>query len=193
MIPDLSGYRLGKRHLRGVRCIHTHLKNEPLSQDDLTDLALLRLDLMVAIGILEDGLPGNLYIAHLLPFAKGAQPYEVIPATPFHQLNIDMDTFVDALEDEMARARQGREVVGKEEQAILVSVSTGYREMQEESMEELKELARTSNLDVVDTILQRPKKIHPKYLMGTGKLKELIIQALQLGVAIIVFDQNLSP
>ena len=27
--------------LRGLRLVHTHLKSEPLTQDDLTDLALL--------------------------------------------------------------------------------------------------------------------------------------------------------
>ena len=43
LIPDLSDFRLGRRRLRGVRLIHTHLKDEPLSQDDLTDLAMLRL------------------------------------------------------------------------------------------------------------------------------------------------------
>jgi len=44
VLPDLSDYRLGRQSLRGIRLVHTHLRDEPLSQDDLTDLALLRLD-----------------------------------------------------------------------------------------------------------------------------------------------------
>ncbi len=67
VIPDLSEFGFGKKHTRSIRCIHTHLKNESLTQDDLTDLALLRLDLMAAIGITGDGLPGNTYMAHLIP------------------------------------------------------------------------------------------------------------------------------
>ena len=50
VIPDVTGFALGRSGLRGLRCIHTHLKGEPLSQDDLNDLALLRLDVMIKIG-----------------------------------------------------------------------------------------------------------------------------------------------
>ena len=41
-LPPLDDYRLSPGRLRGVRCIHTHLTDESLSADDLTDLALLR-------------------------------------------------------------------------------------------------------------------------------------------------------
>lgn len=44
LIPDLSGFRSGTSRLKGLRLIHTHLNGEPLSRDDLVDLALLRLD-----------------------------------------------------------------------------------------------------------------------------------------------------
>ncbi|MHB8483360.1 MAG: GTPase HflX, partial [Nitrospiria bacterium] len=67
IIPDLSAYRLGGKRLRGLRCVHTHLKHEPLTQDDLTDLALLRLDLMVSIEVLENGLPGYASIGYVVP------------------------------------------------------------------------------------------------------------------------------
>jgi GTP-binding protein HflX len=47
----------------------THIfKGEKLTQDDLTDLALLRLDLMSIIQVeRETGLPGLVFSAHLLP------------------------------------------------------------------------------------------------------------------------------
>ena len=35
MIPELDRYPLGRRLLRGIRLIHTHLKNEPLTDDDI--------------------------------------------------------------------------------------------------------------------------------------------------------------
>ena len=44
MLSDASRYRAGHRFLRGVRLIHTHLHNGPLTQHNLTTLALLRLD-----------------------------------------------------------------------------------------------------------------------------------------------------
>lgn len=193
VIPLLSDYPLGRRRLRGVRCIHTHLKNEPLSQDDLTDLALLRLDMMAAIGVLEDGMPGNIFMSHLLPLNPEGKTCEVHPPMPFHRLNLKLDEFIEALEDEMGRAAV-RDIKDTRERAILVSVSTkGGREEQSESMEELKELARSADVAVLDAIIQRPKELNPKYLMGSGKLKELIIKALQKEAALIIFDQELTP
>src|SRR5262245_2076122 len=67
VLPDLKRVRVGVDRFRGLRCLHTHLSGERLTQDDLTDLALLRLDLMAAIDVREDGLPGPVRAAHLLP------------------------------------------------------------------------------------------------------------------------------
>ena len=188
----LSDYPIGRKSLRGVHCIHTHLKNEPLSQDDLTDLALLRLDMMASIGVLEDGLPGNIYMSHLLPLNPEGRTFEAHTPLPFHRLNLKMDEFIKALEDEMGRAIV-RDIRDKRERAILVSVSTKNKEEQLESIEELKELARTAKVIVLDSIIQRPKELNPKYLMGSGKLKELIINALQKEATLIIFDQELTP
>src|SRR5712691_10391455 len=67
VLPDLKRLRMGADRLRGLRCLHTHLAGEGLTQDDLTDLALLRLDLMAAIDVRSDGMPGLVRAAHLLP------------------------------------------------------------------------------------------------------------------------------
>src|SRR4029077_14400326 len=66
-LPDIGRARAGQVRLRGLRLVHTHLRSEPLTKDDLTDLALLRLDLVAAIGVLDQGLPGVLHYAHLVP------------------------------------------------------------------------------------------------------------------------------
>src|SRR6202140_5132562 len=67
-LPDFKRVRVARDRFRGLRCLHTHLRGEQLTQDDLTDLALLRLDLMAAIDIDEQtGLPGVVRSAHLLP------------------------------------------------------------------------------------------------------------------------------
>ena len=51
MLPDVGRLRGGAGRFRGLRLVHTHLRGEPLTQDDLTDLTLLRLDLVAAIGV----------------------------------------------------------------------------------------------------------------------------------------------
>src|SRR5947209_13982065 len=71
-LPDLKRTRVAADRFRGLRCVHTHLRGEELTQDDLTDLALLRLDLMAAIEVeAETGLPGLVRAAHLLPISAG--------------------------------------------------------------------------------------------------------------------------
>src|ERR1044072_5753065 len=58
--PDLKRTRVGEGRFRGLRAVHTHLRGEELTQDDLNDLALLRLDLMVAVDVDDRrGLPGK--------------------------------------------------------------------------------------------------------------------------------------
>ena len=192
LIPDLSAYRLASRRLRGVRFIHTHLRDQPLNQEDLTDLALLRLDMIAALTVLPDGLPGAISVAHLVPQNQDQKLYEVLPPQAIHELDLDAANFIAEIEREMERA-QTAVAVGKKDRAILVSVSKKGRSEQEESIEELKELARSDNIQVLDAVIQRPHDINPRFLLGEGKLKELIIRSQQLGADLIVFDQNLTP
>ncbi len=198
-IPPLIEYPLGRKALRGLRFIHTHLNSEPLNQDDLTDLSLLRFDIMAAIGV-KDGLPADMHVAHLMPQGAGA-PVEVLPAVDFFQYKIDFKPFIDGLEEELERAR-GFDVAGDDsrggrlrgrERAILVSVSLRPKYEQEDSVGELTELAESSDVIVLASVVQRPKEINPKFLMGEGKLRELVITAMNRGATLLIFDQDLTP
>ena len=187
-IPDLSDFPLGKRPLRGLRLVHTHLNDESLTKDDLTDLALLRFDLIAAIGI-KDSLPGKIYLAHLLPGESG---YEIMAPVHFSALKLEFSKFIDSLEEEMER----RIFISHDdprERAILISASTSPKHIQEESMDELEELAVSADVVVLGRVIQRLKEINPKYLMGLGRLKDLIIEALSKGATLLIFDQNLTP
>lgn len=192
LIPDLSLYRTGARRLRGIRFVHTHLKDHPLNQEDLTDLALLRLDLIAAVVVREDALPGAISIGHILPTIRDGKPYEVLPPVPVHAVTLNAAELIEDIERGMERLQSILEV-SKQDHAILVSVSKKSRTEQEESLDELKELARTSDIQVLDAVVQRPHDINPRYLLGEGKLKDLVIRSQQLGADLIVFDQNLSP
>jgi GTP-binding protein HflX len=192
--PDLKDYPLGQKMLRGLRLVHTHLKGEPLNRDDLTDLALLRLDLIAAIGVGRDGLPGKVHLGSLKPGTEQGDLTEVHPPVDFTGLSLDVIYFCESLEEEMRRlSPKAHEAATGAETAILVSVDTGPRYEQEDSMEELRELVRSSDVATVDVILQRPARIDPRHLLGSGKLRELVIRAMQLGATLIVFDQDLTP
>jgi len=79
------------------------------------------------------------------------------------------------------------------ERALLISVGQMSRQRVEDSMAELDELARTANLTVIDQVIQRPRKFNPRFLVGEGKLREIIIRALQQRATLLVFDQDLTP
>jgi GTP-binding protein HflX len=189
-IPELSDYPLGRKPLRGLRLIHTHLYNEPLSKDDLTDLALLRLDLIAAVGIKETQ-PADVFIAHLLPDGEGST-VEVLPPVKIHESVLQFSTFIESLEEQMQR-RYTLSQDDPRERAILISASTRPKYEMEESLQELEELAVSADVLVIGKTLQRLKEINPRYLMGVGKLKELVIEAMNKGATLLIFDQNLTP
>jgi GTPase len=192
-LPDLSRFRSGPRSLRGLRLVRTHLQNEPLTRQDLTTLALLRLDLVAAIGVGPNGLPADMSVAHILPPNQQNQLYAVLPAKPFHAWNVDCLSLIESIESELARTGTGHAVSHEMESAILISASAASRTVQEDRMEELVDLARSNDLSVLETVIQRCQTINPKYLMGSGKLKDVIMKALQQGAGLLVFDQDLAP
>jgi len=194
LIPALDDYPLGKKLLRGLRLVHTHLKGEPLSDDDLTDLSLLRLDLIAALQLTQNPDRFSIQIAALIPPEAHALPYQVEPSLPFDRYELNFRFFIETLEYNLERGlKEGKVVATGEERGILISVTKGSLESALDSMEELKELARTAGVGVLDTVIQRPKEFNPRYLLGEGKIREVLIKALQFGATMLVFDQELSP
>jgi len=192
-LPDLSRYRSGPRSLRGLRLVRTNLQNEPLSRADLTTLALLRLDLVAAIGVEPNGLPANMSVAHVVPQNREGQLYSVLPSKPIHAWDLDCLELIESIEAELARVGPGHTVSRAADSAILISASLKGRAVQEDRMEELVDLARSNDVAVLDTVIQRFQAVNPKYLMGSGKLKDVIMMALHKGANLLVFDQDLTP
>ena len=198
-LPDLKRQRAAGRRLRGLRFVHTHLAGEPLTRDDLADLVLLRLDLMAAVTVGEDGLPGVVHAAHLKPPGRPDQgrsedetPWELLPPVSPSQLDLDCTSLLADLERAFARfapERPGRKFSGR---AILVGV--GERSLPLGNvMEELGELARDAGLEVVDSLVQHRSRLDPRTLVGRGKLEALVIRALDRGADLILFACDLSP
>ena len=200
-LPDFKRIRVAVDRFRGLRCVHTHLRGEGLTQDDLTDLALLRLDLMVAIDVNpEDGFPGLVSAAHLLPMAavelqtaNNQKRYSFLPPRMVSQFDIDFLALIESLEEEMARNRRASRRDSLKDRTILVGVTTGPLADAEESMAELYELATSAGIVVQDKIIQRRQAIDPRTVLGRGKLDELLIRSLQLGADMLVFDRELTP
>ena len=192
-LPDWGRLRAGRGRLRGLRLIHTHLSSEGLTRDDLTDLALLRLDAVISIAVAEDGLPGLAHAASLCPANTDGRATEKLP--PCHPADFDFEfsAWIRDLESDLSRATATREV-GPGERAILVSVTAGRdRETLEQHVEELRELARSAGVEVAEVVTQSRPKVDPRTVLGAGKLSDLVIRCFQNDIDLVIFDQDISP
>ena len=173
--------------------MHTHPGGEDITDDDLMDLLFLRLDLLSVIKITDDGLPERMYSVHLLPVPDEDRNWRFL--TPFHPARQDVSftEMIEALESEFSRVAVKTDVEQQKDRAILVSVSTEPRRQGEASLNELAELARSDDVAVLDSVLQRRKKINPRFIIGRGRLTEIVIQALRLNANLLIFNQELNP
>jgi GTP-binding protein HflX len=191
-IPDLARFRSGVGRLKGLRCIHTHLRGEPLSQEDVMDLALLKLDLMLCIIVNGNGVPADIYYAHILPKNNSGRSWATEHLPSIGRLDLNFSEFIRELENELAEIGTHHDMA-KKERAVLVSVTKACKKEAEESLKELKELATTSNLFVADAVILRKTEVNSRFLLGKGQLSELVVRSLQAGADLLIFDGELSP
>ncbi|HSL83638.1 MAG TPA: GTPase HflX, partial [Thermoanaerobaculia bacterium] len=153
MLPDIGRLRGGTGRFRGLRLVHTHLKGEPLTRDDLNDLALLRLDLVAKVDATPDGQAGAVEVAYLNPASVGVEetngdPFIRVEAADVHRLDLDFQDTIRALEAEFSRVARAGAGTGKE-RALVVGVVPD-----DEHFAETVELARSAGVEVAGTVRQ---------------------------------------
>jgi GTPase len=199
-LPDIGRLRAAEGRFRGLRLVHTHLRGEPLTRDDLVDLVRLRLDLVAAIQLSSGCEPRAMVYAHNVPGNGGAAvraPYQAVGPIPIGRVEVHVGALMSDLEAEFARATRAREVKAKDGRAILVHVADKTKAHAianaEESMRALRELARTAGTEVADVVIQAREHIDPKFVLGKGKLEDVVMRAIELGAETLIFDRNLTP
>lgn len=192
MIPGLDGFRSSSTRFKGLRLIHTHLNGEGLTNDDFTDLALLRLDLISAVETGEDGLPGYAHTAHLIPENPDGRYWLIMEKVRPSEMNLNFLSFIQALESEFAKKQKTRKV-DSTDRAILIRVETSPLADSRSSLDELKELALSCSVEVFDSIIQYRDQIDPRFVLGRGRMSELVIRAMQIGANLLIFDHELQP
>jgi len=190
-LPDVGRLRGAAGRFRGLRLVHTHLRGEALTRDDLTDLALLRLDAVAAITV-DAGRPQKLFIGHLLPDVSAQHPWRELPAESPHAPKTDFGQLIGALEAEFGRAQKLSEHE-KGTRALLVHVAIGKGVDSNARIAELKELCRTAGVRVLDVMTQQRPAADPRFLVGRGKLDDILLRAMQLGAEVVIFDPDLTP
>ena len=94
-----------------------------------------------------------------------------------------------------ARMFEVREKPERVERALLVRFYFDPRDVDESGslLEELGELVRTLEIEVVESVLARCREMHKKLLCGTGKAAEIAELARAHECDVIVIDNGLAP
>ena len=195
-VPALSSERMGRTRFRGLRLVHTHLSGELLSKEDLTDLVLLQLDLVACI-LQRSGEPSDLVqIGYLMPGTQKGQVWDFIGPLSVNELDLNVTEFITALEAEFVKERGTHyltDAAGQEECVLVIVVLPRKTKNIEERVAELKDLSYSAGLSVLDVVVQRPKELHPRFLVGKGKIEEIAMGCRRLGADMLVFDEELTP
>ncbi len=108
VLPDIGRLRAAEGRFRGLRLVHTHVRGEPLTRDDLVDLVRLRLDLVCAIQMSTRGVARALSYAYNVPADEGGLPYREIGPLPIGQVHVHVGELMTDLEAEFAKTSRSR-------------------------------------------------------------------------------------
>lgn len=176
-LPPITVY---EKRLSGVRIIHTHPGGNPhLSSVDISALLKLKLDCIVSIGLSETGITG--YEVAFCNIINDELTYE----KKFLKNIIDFE-YLEKVREIEEYLKKRNVVEDNKEYAILVGIDD------EESLEELKELAFACELKVVGKFFQKRKKADPLFLIGSGKIQELALKIQIEKANLLIFDEELS-
>ena len=119
--------------------------------------------------------------------------WRIIEYNDLGRVDINFEEFIKELENEIERSYFNFGGEEEREGVFLVGFSTRSRLEAEESLNELESLAISADKVVLDKTIQIRKEVDPRYLIGKGKLEEIILRAKQVGAESLVFDAELTP
>ncbi|WAS97701.1 GTPase HflX [Nannocystis punicea] len=213
-LPEFARVRGALGRLRGIRLIVTHLVPDPLTREELADLAKLRLDLVAAVHRGPAGI--QLDLANLTPAAPGAAEVFTLrtwPRVPVSTLSPDLSTrpdeetppppgapdlpinftaFIRELEARLVAATTDARAEARGTKATALMVHGGGPEVPAR-IAELRELCRTAGIQLMDLVTQRRPQPDPRTFLGAGKLREVIVRALEQDCELLICDPDLTP
>lgn len=174
---------INEKKLSGIRVVHTHPNGiANLSALDLSALLKLKLDSIMAVGIIEGNITEvSLGFCYVNDNTLVAEEYPNLSLDESLALNI-----LDKIQHIESLIKQNDVVEDNSEKAILVGTDT------EESLIELKELAQACDIPVLDKVFQNRNKIDPAFYIGKGKVLEIASLRQKLRANLIIFDDELS-
>lgn len=212
-LPEFARVRGALGRLRGVRLILTHLLPEPLTREELADLTKLRLDLVAAVHRGPAGIQVDL--ASLTPAAPDAKevltlrtwprvpvsvlsrdlstrPEEEVAPASAPDLPVDFTAFIRELEAGLVAATTRARAEARGTKATVLVVHSGGSEVPAR-VQELRELCRTAGIQIMDLVTQRRPAPDPRTFFGRGKLREILVRAIEQDCELLICDPDLSP
>lgn len=207
-LPEFDRVRGADGRLRGIRLVATHLVPDPLDREELADLAKLRLDLIAAIhrgpaGIGVDmaalapaeARAANTFRTRIWPRVPLAlltrEPSEAGVEAEVADLPVPLDAFLREREAALvaSTARARAELEGTRAMALMVH--DGGAQVSARKAE-LRELCRTAGVALTDLVEQRRPHPDPRTFLGSGKLREILVRALEQDVEVLICDPELT-
>ncbi|HET6584988.1 MAG TPA: GTPase HflX [Nannocystaceae bacterium] len=204
-LPEFDRVRGADGRLRGVRLVVAHLVPEALDREELADLMKLRLDAVAAIHRGPAGLQVDM--ASLAPAAgDGTEAFttRTWPRTALALLSRDdetiaeetelpvaFDVFLRELEGELVAATTRARALLPGTRAMALLVHDGGPHVAARKAE-LRELCRTDGLALVELVEQRRPLPDPRTFFGQGKLRQVLVRALEQDVEVLICDPELT-
>jgi GTPase len=207
-LPEFERVRGADGRLRGVRLVTTHIVPENLDREELADLAKLRLDAIAAIHRGPAGICVDMAaLAPPAPAAGEAFTTYVWPRVPLALLTRDtpseeheaevadlpvpFDAFVREREAELAAATARARAELEGTRAMVLMVHDGGPHV-DARKSELRELCRTAAVALVELVEQRRPYPDPRTFFGSGKLRGVLVRALEQDAEVLICDPELS-
>ncbi|WP_297436398.1 GTPase HflX [uncultured Clostridium sp.] len=174
---------INEKKLSGIKIVHTHPNGIcRLSALDVSALLKLKLDAIVAIA-LEDEKVKDLSVGFCTVLNDVLLCEEYPHVTTEQALSINALDKITHIE-ELIKTSDARE--DDSEKAILVGTDS------QDSLVELKELAKACDIPVVEVVYQNRSKIDTAFYIGKGKAFEVARLRQELRANLIIFDDELS-
>jgi GTP-binding protein HflX len=121
--------------------------------------------------------------------ASRPDPFRRWQARDIYNLKLEFDQEIAELEAEFAKRAKGASKT-KKERALLISVVPG-----DDHFAEMVELIKAADVELAGDIRQRQKrfKMHPRTVVGKGKLSEIVLESMQRQAEVAIFDIDLKP
>lgn len=198
-LPDIGRLRAGAKRLRGLRLVvakpaSKRSATNTLHSDLVLDLERLQLDSVIQI---ESTPAGQIQHAiwGYLSTQIDSKRHEELRYKHLEDCTIDVLSVIQDIEHHLGKPAKSQPKTRhlSKDCAVLIGVYTTPRKVWQHSIEELRQLAQTAGVQIVDTAIQQRSNLDPRTIVGKGRLEEICLDALHKGAEMLIFDLDLSP